>query len=84
MRSRDRRTAGSCFRTGRSEHALAFSAFLRGTSHRCGNSDHFGYRILGGQIRDTSFIYEWDHESDDRVWFATDLEDYFRRCVPKG
>jgi hypothetical protein len=49
-----------------------------------GNSDHFGYRILGGQIRDTSFIYEWDHESDDRVWFATDLQDYFRRCVPKG
>jgi hypothetical protein len=49
-----------------------------------GNGDHFGYRILGGQIRPTSFIYEWDHESDDRVWFATDLPDYFRRCVPKG
>ena len=48
-----------------------------------GNSDHFGYRILGGQVRDTSFIYEWDHESDDRVWFATDLPDYFRRSVPK-
>lgn len=48
-----------------------------------GNGDHFGYRILRGEIRPTSFIYEWDHESDDRVWFATDLPDYFRRCVPK-
>lgn len=48
-----------------------------------GNSDHFGYRILDGRIRDTSFIYEWDHESDGRVWFATDLPDYFRRSVPK-
>jgi hypothetical protein len=47
-----------------------------------GNGDHFGYRILGGQIRATSFIYEWDHEGDDRVWFATDLPDYFRRSVP--
>jgi hypothetical protein len=47
-----------------------------------GNGDQFGYRILGGQIRPTSFIYEWDHESDDRVWFATDLADYFRRSRP--
>ena len=48
-----------------------------------GSSDHFGYRVLSGRIRDTSFIYEWNHESDDRVWFATDLPDYFRRSVPK-
>ena len=48
-----------------------------------GNSDHFGYSILGGKIRLSSFIYEWDHESDSRVWFATDLPDYFRRSVPK-
>jgi hypothetical protein len=48
-----------------------------------GNGDQFAYRILGGQIREMSFIYEWDHESDDRVWFATDLPDYFRRSVPK-
>jgi hypothetical protein len=47
-----------------------------------GNGDQFGYRILGGRIRDTSFIYKWDHEGDDRVWFATDLPDYFRRSVP--
>jgi hypothetical protein len=48
-----------------------------------GNGDQFGYRILGGRIHETSFIYEWDHESDNRVWFATDLTDYFRRSVPK-
>lgn len=48
-----------------------------------GNGDHFGYSILGGQIRDASFIYEWDHENDGRVWFATDLPEYFRKCVPK-
>ncbi len=47
-----------------------------------GNGDQFAYRILGGRIRATSFIYEWDHESDGRVWFATDLPDYFRRSVP--
>lgn len=48
-----------------------------------GNSDHFGYSILGGQIRLSSFIFEWEHESDGRVWFATDLPEYFRKCVPK-
>ncbi len=48
-----------------------------------GNSDHFGYSILGGQIRLSSFIYEWDHESDSRVWFATDLPEYLRKSVPK-
>lgn len=48
-----------------------------------GNGDHFGYRILGGKVLPDSFIFEWNHESDDRVWFATDLPDYFRRSVPK-
>jgi hypothetical protein len=48
-----------------------------------GNGDQFAYRILGGRIRETSWIYEWDHESDDRVWFASDLADYFRRSVPE-
>jgi SMI1-KNR4 cell-wall len=45
-----------------------------------GNGDQFAYRILGGQIRETSWIYEWDHESDNRTWFASDLNEYFRRC----
>lgn len=47
-----------------------------------GGGDQFAYRILGGQIRDTSWIYRWDHESDDREWFADRLEDYFERSVP--
>ncbi|HEY7520373.1 MAG TPA: SMI1/KNR4 family protein [Methylomirabilota bacterium] len=47
-----------------------------------GNGDQFAYRILDGQIRE-AWIYEWDHESDNREWFAHDLADYFKRCVPK-
>ncbi len=46
-----------------------------------GGGDQFAYRILGGRIRDTSGIYRWDHESDNRIWFAQDLEDYFQRAV---
>lgn len=48
-----------------------------------GNGDQFAYRILAGQIRETSWIYEWDHESDDREWFAHGLQDYFERSVPR-
>ena len=48
-----------------------------------GNGHQFAYRILGGQIRDTSEIYEWDHESDNREWFARDLKDYVERSVPR-
>jgi hypothetical protein len=48
-----------------------------------GNGDQFAYRILAGQIRDVSWIYEWDHESDNRQWFAHGLTDYFERSVPK-
>ncbi|MEX2153303.1 MAG: SMI1/KNR4 family protein [Gemmatimonadaceae bacterium] len=48
-----------------------------------GNGDQFAYRILNGRIPETSWIYEWDHEGDDRVWFARDLADYFGRSVPK-
>jgi hypothetical protein len=47
-----------------------------------GDGDLFGYRILAGRVRDP-FIYEWGHEFDERTWFAANLEDYFRRCVPK-
>jgi hypothetical protein len=47
-----------------------------------GNGDQFAYRILAGQIRDTSWIYHWDHELDNREWFADGLEDYFKRSAP--
>jgi hypothetical protein len=48
-----------------------------------GNSDLFAYRILNGVIPPTSWIYERDHESDNREWFAHGLKDYLERCVPK-
>ena len=47
-----------------------------------GNGDQFGYRVLAGQIRDTSWVFKWDHESDNREWFARDLKDFFQRSVP--
>jgi hypothetical protein len=45
------------------------------------NGDQFAYRVLAGRIRDTSWIFKWDHESDNREWFAADLKDYFSRSV---
>jgi hypothetical protein len=36
---------------------------------------------LAGHIRDTSWIYKWDHELDSRQWFAHGLKDYFERSV---
>ena len=45
-----------------------------------GNGDQFAYRILRDRVPETSGIYKWDHESDNRTWFASDLNDYFRRC----
>jgi hypothetical protein len=48
-----------------------------------GNGDRFGYRVLGGQIRDTSWIFRWDHESDNREWFARGLQDYLDRAAPE-
>ena len=46
-----------------------------------GNGDQFGYRVLAGEVRDTSWIFKWDHESDNREWHARDLEDFFRRTA---
>src|SRR5688572_22482805 len=46
-----------------------------------GNGDQFAYRILNGRIPDPS-IYEWDHETDARTWFASNLRDYFKRSAP--
>jgi hypothetical protein len=45
-----------------------------------GNGDQFAYRIVAGRIDDTS-IYEWDHETDNRSRFASDLKDYIRRMA---
>jgi hypothetical protein len=49
-----------------------------------GNGDQFAYRVLAGRIRDTSWIFKWDHESDNREWFAAGLEDFFRRYTRAG
>jgi hypothetical protein len=46
-----------------------------------GGGDQFAYRVLAGQIRDTSDIYRWEHECDDRGWFASNLKDFFERWV---
>ncbi|MGH7678311.1 MAG: SMI1/KNR4 family protein [Gemmatimonadaceae bacterium] len=45
-----------------------------------GNGDQFAYRMVEGRISDTS-IYEWDHETDTRAVFASDLKDYFGRIA---
>jgi hypothetical protein len=43
-----------------------------------GNGDQFAYRVLEGRISDAS-IYEWDHETDERILFASGLKDYVSR-----
>jgi len=45
-----------------------------------GNGDLFAYRIGDGRVADTS-IYEWNHETDDRSRFGSDLEDYVKRMA---
>jgi hypothetical protein len=42
------------------------------------NGDHFGYRILVGEIRSLD-VYRWDHENDSREWFASGLTDFLGR-----
>ncbi len=48
-----------------------------------GDGDQFAYRILAGEIPDTSWIYKWEHENDNRVWFARDLADLFQRFAKR-
>jgi hypothetical protein len=45
-----------------------------------GNGDLFAYRVAEGRVADTT-IYEWNHETDDRVSFASDLKDYVGRMA---
>ena len=45
-----------------------------------GNGDLFAYRVTDGRVADTS-IYEWDHETDDRARFASDLKEYVGRTA---
>lgn len=45
-----------------------------------GNGDQFAYRVEGGRIGDPS-IHEWDHETDARTRFASDLKDYVSRMA---
>ncbi len=47
-----------------------------------GDGDQFAYTILEGEIRKTD-IYLWDHELDNREWFARSLEDYLTRWLSK-
>jgi hypothetical protein len=43
-----------------------------------GGGDQYAYRILAGGIEYMS-VYEWEHETDSRNWFARDLRDYLAR-----
>jgi hypothetical protein len=45
-----------------------------------GNGDQFAYRVANRRVDDTS-IYEWDHETDARDRFASDLKDYVLRMA---
>jgi|SRR5687768_3922134 len=45
-----------------------------------GNGDQFAYRVQEGRIADPA-ILEWDHETDARVRFASDLKDYISRIA---
>lgn len=45
-----------------------------------GNGDLFAYRAEEGRVADVS-IYEWNHETDDRSRFASDLKDYVGRSA---
>ena len=58
---------------------MSFDQLLFISDDGCGNQ--FAIRMLpepsGGQV------YEWDHESDDRIWRAGSLEDYCRRRLSR-
>lgn len=45
-----------------------------------GNGDLFAYRVAEERVADTS-IHEWDHETDQRARFASDLRDYVVRIA---
>lgn len=45
-----------------------------------GNGDQFAYRVEEGRIVDPS-IHEWDHETDQRIRFASDLREYISRIA---
>jgi hypothetical protein len=48
-----------------------------------GESNGVVARYSTALVPHTSWIYKWDHEDDNREWFATNLEDFFRRIVPQ-
>jgi hypothetical protein len=45
-----------------------------------GNGDQFAYRVEEGRVADPS-IHEWDHETDRRIRFAANLEEYVSRIA---
>lgn len=47
------------------------------------NSDFYGFVIVNGEItRDDIFI--WDHETDSRSWFASNLESYLLKRLEES
>ena len=42
------------------------------------NSDLFAFIILNNRINRHD-IYVWEHETDSRVWFASNLENYLKK-----
>ncbi len=48
-----------------------------------GGGDLYFYRILSGSIREKD-IYEWNHETDDRMWKASDLKRFLQQLISAG
>ena len=47
-----------------------------------GNGDMFFYPIMcDGNIREV--IFEWNHETDERIWFAINLDKFLKRMFIK-
>jgi hypothetical protein len=47
-----------------------------------GNGDLFAFRILDGKV--DQFVFEWDHECDDRVSRAFCLGTFYKRLLGDG
>lgn len=46
------------------------------------DGDYFFLRMLKGQMMED--VYRWEHESDSRVWFARDVQDFLARYFAEG
>jgi len=43
-----------------------------------GSGDLYFMRFIGNEIYGND-IYKWDHENDNRMWFANDVKDLMKR-----